>query len=279
MNNFDNSGVGAVDAGKKAEEQFIIELNGDKKDPRWQTLKIKNAEEYFAIRVTKKVPSKKLGHLANAKADVYIASGKLEQSLLEDKKFFLTDDDVEDIGLSRKVGTGISVKRTDSEKYQIHKWGPDSFKKIFGSYELGAGISIYRNRSEELVKNDTLLSGWKTSWKEFEDYFSDTDNIKILKDKSAESDDRKEVAKKVGTYSIKIAEDKIRNDANISDHVFCGSNDFDEPYNATWFFAYGILVKAIPFPINVTTGSGRTKGDYTVVVKPVAGSEQFLRQS
>ena len=89
MNGFGNSGVGAVVAGKKAEEQFVIELNGDKKDPRWQTLGIKNAEEYFAIRVTKKVPSKKLGHLANAKADVYIASGKLEQSLLEKKKFFL----------------------------------------------------------------------------------------------------------------------------------------------------------------------------------------------
>ena len=279
MNNFDNSGVGAVDAGKKAEEQFVIELNGDKKDPRWQTLGIENAEEYFAIRVTKKVPSKKLGHLANAKADVYIASGKLEQSLLEDKKFFLTDDDVEDIGLSRKEGTGISVKKLGSNTYTIHKWGPASFKKIFGSYELGAGISIYRNRSNELVKNDALLSGWKTSWKEFEDYFSDTDNIKILKDKSAKSDDRKEVAKKVATYSIKIAEDMIRSDANISDHVFCGSNDFDEPYNATWLFAYGILVRAIPFPFKVTTGSGRTKGVYTVVVKPVAESERFLRQS
>jgi len=268
-----------VEAGRKAEEQFVIELNGNKKDPRWQTLGIKNPEEYFAIRVTKKVTSKKLGHLANAKADVYIASGKLEQSLLEEKKFFLTDDDVEDVGLSRKEGTGISVKRSDSTEYQIHKWGPDSFKKIFGIYALGAGISIYRRRSEELVKNDALLSGWKTSWKEFEDYFPDIDNIEILKDKSAKMDDRMEVAKKIATYSIKIAEGMIRSDANISDHVFCGSNDFDEPYNATWFFAYGMLVRAVPFPFTVTTGSGRTKGDYTVVVKPVAGSERFLRQS
>ena len=268
-----------VEAGKKAEKQFVIDLNVDKKDPRWQTLGIKNTEEHFAIRVKRKVPSKKLGNLASPKADVYIASGKLEQSLLEDKKFFLTDDDVEDIGLSRKEGTGISVKKPGSNTYTIHKWGPASFKKIFGSYELGAGISIYRNRSNELVKNDALLSGWKTSWKEFEDYFSDTDNIKMLKDESAKSDDRKEVAKKVGTYSKKIAEDKIKNDANISDHVFRGSNDFDEPYNATWLFAYGILVRAIPFPFNVTTGSGRTKGNYTVVVKPVAESERFLRQS
>ena len=44
------------------------------------------------------------------------------------------------------------------------------------------------------------------SSKEFDDYFSDTDNIKILKDKSAESDDRKEVAGKIGTYSIEFTQ-------------------------------------------------------------------------
>ena len=125
-----------VEAGKKAEEQFVIELNGDKKDPRWQTLGIKNPEEYFAIRVTKKVPSKKLGHLANAKADVYIASGKLEQSLLEDKKFFLTDDDVEDIGLSRKEGTGISVKRTDSKNIRFINGGLIRSKKFLEATSL-----------------------------------------------------------------------------------------------------------------------------------------------
>ena len=145
---------------------------------------------------------------------------------------------------------------------------PDSFEKTFGSYNLGAGVSIFRQKEEELVKNKELLKGWKTSWESFEKFFSEIDHIELLKDSQVSGEQRKKIAKNVSEYATKIIIEKIENNKDIQDRVFQGSVDFDEPYNATWFYSNQTLTNAGKIPFSITTGSGRTKGDYTVVVKP-----------
>ncbi len=257
-----------VTAGADAEKNFVKELNKNKKDSRWKILGIVDTTDHFIIRVNKKVLSKMTNGKANPKSDVYVACGTLPQSLLEEKEFFLTDDDVERFNFSRISGTGISIKRPGSNSYTIHKWTPDSFEKTFGSYDLGAGVSIFRQNEEELIKNDVLLIGWKTSWESFEKYFSEIDNIVSLKDSRVSGEHRKKIAKKVSEFSTKIVTEKIEIDKNIRDRVFQGSIDFDEPYNATWFYSNQTLTNAGKIPFSITTGSGRTRGDYTVVVKP-----------
>jgi hypothetical protein len=257
-----------VSAGVDAEKNLVRELNKNKQDPRWKILEILNSTDHFAIRVNKKVFSKMTNSKANPKADVYVACGAIPQSLLKEKNFFLTDNDVEKYSLLQIPNTGISIKRSDSKSYTIHKWTPDSFQKTFGSYELGAGVSIFRQREEELEKNNKLLIGWKTSWPSFEKYFSEISDVEFLKDSQVDGEQRKKIAKKISEYSIKIVIEKIDNDKNVQNRVFQGSIDFDEPYNATWFYSNQTLSKAEKIPFSVTTGSGRTKGDYTVVVKP-----------
>ena len=256
-----------VTAGADAENDLVKELNKNKKDPRWKILGIIDTTDHFIIHVNKKVISKMTNSKVNPKADVYIARGTLQQSLVE-KEFFLTDNDVEKDNLSKISGTGISIKRPGSNSYTIHKWTPDSFEKTFGSYNLGAGVSIFRQNEEELVKNDTLLVGWKTSWDSFEKYFSNISDIKLLKNSQVSGEQRKNIAKKVSEYSTKIVTEKIKCNKHIQDHIFCGSTNFDEPYNATWFYSNQTLIKATKIPFSITTGSGRTKGDYTVVIKP-----------
>lgn len=257
-----------VIAGADAEKDLVKELNKNKKDSRWKILGIVDATDHFIIRVNKKVLSKMTNNKANSKADVYVARGTLQQSILEKKEFFLTDDDVEKSNLSRISGTGISIKRPGSSSYTIHKWTPDSFEKTFGSYNLGAGVSIFRQKEEELVKNKELLKGWKTSWESFEKFFSEIDHIELLKDSQVSGEQRKKIAKNVSEYATKIIIEKIENNKDIQDRVFQGSVDFDEPYNATWFYSNQTLTNAGKIPFSITTGSGRTKGDYTVVVKP-----------
>ena len=52
---------------------------------------------------------------------------------------------------------------SDSSRFQILKLTPESFKTLFGEYELGAGASIYCLREEEIEKNESVFSGWKTT--------------------------------------------------------------------------------------------------------------------
>ena len=120
-----------VEAGKKAEEQFVIELNNDKKDPRWQKMGIKNTKEYFAVRVKYNHHSKFSEQKVQPKADVFIASGSVTSQQLKQRKFLLKEDALKELCLVPVPCTGISIKRPDSKKYQIQKWTPNSFKKIF----------------------------------------------------------------------------------------------------------------------------------------------------
>ena len=261
-----------VEAGEKAEEQFVIELNDDKKDSRWQTLGIKNAEEHFAVLVSVYHYSKFSEQKVQPKADVFIASGTVTPQQLKQCKFLLKEDALKDLCLVPVPCTGISIKKYDSASYTIHKWPPDSFKKKFVDYELGAGIELFVENHEEFDKNDRVISEWKTSWAKIEDYFSSIDNIKVLKDKEADPDVRKKVGKEVKKLSKEKVYGMIKSNADIIDHIFYGSNDFDEPYNATWLFTYGKLERmqsgAAPVPFRIDQGSGRTKGKYTVVIKP-----------
>ena len=125
-----------------------------------------------------------------------------------------------------------------------------------GSYELGAGASIFCKRDEELTKNDFVLKGWKTDWHEFCSFFK----IHNRPDKQILQKIKKESTKKI--YKI------IDNNKNVSDFVFRGIGNFDEPFTATWFYEKGTLKKAGKIPFTVTTGSGRSHGDFTIVVKP-----------
>ena len=257
-----------VASGIDAERDLVKELNKNKKDLRWKTLGIMKTTDYFIIHINKKVTSKMTNNKTKTKADVYVARGTIKQPFLEEKQFFLTDDDVETYNLKKISGTGISIKRTGSRSYTIHKWTPDSFKTTFGSYDLGAGVSIFRQNEDELTKNNALLKGWKTTWKSFEKYFSNIHNIELLKNSQISGEKRKKIARKISKCSVKIVSEKIENNKNIQDKIFQGSMDFDEPYNATWVYSNQTLMSAKKIPFLITTGSGRTKGNYTVVIKP-----------
>ena len=51
--------------------------------------------------------------------------------------------------------------------------------------------------------------------------------------------------------------------------IFMGDSLYDEPYNAKFLFSKGkIKTNEAPETFSITTGSGRHKGKFSIVVKP-----------
>lgn len=259
--------------GTEEEISFVKELNKNKDSPYWKTFNHPlNKKNLFAIHVT----THKFGKINNAnikpKADVFLAYSEepVPKGYLQENNFYLCEEDMSKFNLTPMNHTGISVKRKDSEKYQILKMNPQTFKKVFGTFELGAGASIYCNDPEELYKNTSVLNGWNTDWVKFDKFFSFIKNISLLKNNSAQQTTRLEIAKEIKKYSNQLIEKTINENKLISDFVFQGLGNFEEPFTATWFFELNKLRKASIIPFAITTGSGRSHGDFTIVVKPVS---------
>jgi hypothetical protein len=255
--------------GIEEEIKFVKELNSNKESKIWLKLGISlDRKKLFAIHVTGHKWGKINESKIKPKADVYIAYGDINPEYVKQKDFYLTESDVEKFKLRKIEFSGISIKRADSERYQILKMNPSTFKKVFGSFELGAGASIYCKRKEELNKNSSVLKGWQTNWKKFEKFFYFIPEIEKLNDVNTNPNTRLEIAKKVKEYATKKIEEIIHQNEEISKFVFQGIGNFEEPYTANWLYEKGEIKKAGPMPFVVTTGSGRSHGDFTIVVKP-----------
>lgn len=253
--------------GTDEEISYVKRLNKKEDLKTWKIL-LKEPEATYGIHVI----THKQGIINETrikpKADLFLAEGNVPKEYLENNDYYLNENDLESFDLKPIENTGISVKRVDSKKYQIIKMNPSTFKKIFGSFELGAGASIYCNKSEELIKNDSVLKGWNTNWDFFFNYFKDIENIKSLNNCLEPNEKRLDVAKKIKKESNQKIYDLINQNENIAKFIFQGIGNFEEPFTAHWFFEQGELKIANKIPFVVTTGSGRSKGDFTIVIKP-----------
>jgi len=250
--------------GTAQEVSFVKELNKKEDLSYWNTLLL-DPNSHYAIRVI----SKKYGSLNEAKilpkADAFIAYGEVPLDYLQSKEYFLDENDVEKFNLKSIKASGISIKRADSKQYQIMKMHPSTFKKLFGSNILASGASIYCKNKIEFIKNSNLLDAWGVSENEFINYFNQTLNINLT---SITSPISKEILKSIKNHSNTQITQIIKNDKKISDFIFFGIGNFDEPFTAYWLYECNQLKKNYQIPFIVTTGSGRNKGIYTIVIKP-----------
>ncbi len=250
--------------GTLQEISFTRMLNQKNNLELWRRLSI-DPSGHFAVRVI----YKKFGTInegkVSPKADVFIAKGYLPSDYLMLNDYFLDEDDLEKFGLSPISGSGVSVKRADSKKYQIMKMSPKTFKKIFKSNKLAAGASIYCSDKKDFSKNHKILEVWGVTENEFKTYFNNAlgTNLKDL----TNDRDRTSLAQ-VKKWSNNEISRIINSNTRIANFIFYGIGNFTEPYTATWLFAHNTLLKNHTIPFNVTTGSGRSKGICTIVLKP-----------
>ena len=225
-----------------------------------------NANEILMVRVTTKQFSKLSNQKVMTRADAY-AIRVIDERLydvLEENEFYL-DEDI----LALYVGyyhfvahSGISIKMADSSSYNLIKLTPNSFNKLFDSFELGAGASLFCQNEDELPKNLALLSGWSTDIGKLQEYF----DIFNITERSITSS--MNLCKQVKQYAISQITSKIDNTKRLQEMIFNGMYIYEDPYVA-YFFMQGNVIKVLKYiPYSVTTGSGRSNGDYTIVLKP-----------
>lgn len=246
------------------EIDFTKILNKKKIISYWNILNI-NLKEHYAIRVIRKQYGKLNEGKVLAKSDLFIAKGIVPIEYLESNDYYLDEDDFTKYKLEIVEGSGISIKEINSKKYTIMKMSPPTFKKLFGSNILASGSSIYCNKEIEFSKNIDLLDGWGITEKEFINYYNNNLDIHIG---SVTDSLSKKNLKKIKTFANNKISQIINENKDISDFIFFGIGNFEEPYIAKWLFECNEFKKNYIIPFNITTGSGRTKGIYTIVVKP-----------
>jgi hypothetical protein len=251
--------------GTEEEIQFVKNMNQKNDLNFWKILNL-TPQDHYAVHCSRKIFGKINNSKILPKADVYFAKGNVDAQLIKTKDFYLNEDDCKKLELTKISTTGVSIKRIDSKKYQILKMAPSTFEKIFGSFELGAGASVYCQSKEELSKNTSVLTGWKTNWEKFILFFKFIKNINHLNDKNYSAP--RTTLKEIKNWSNKEISNKINQNKAISDFVFKGIGNFEEPYIATWILLKNDLQPNKATPFVVTTGSGRSKGDFTIVIKP-----------
>ena len=256
--------IAKVNLGKLQEIEFVQELNKKEKLKYWQTLGL-NPTEHYAIRVKYQKYGKINKRKVWAKADAFIAKGFVPLNYLKLNEYFLNEDDVEKFNLTPIKQTGISIKQINSTQYQIIKMAPSTFKNLFNSNILAAGASMYYKKKKQLSHNKNILKSWSISEETFFDYYSKKLNLPI---NSVIHINCQKCLKKIKRYANKEIAKIIKNNKAISDFIFYGIGNFEEPFTAPWLFAEGEFRKNHIMPFSVTTGSGRSKGRCTIVIKP-----------
>ena len=256
--------IAHVNLGKLQEIEFVQMINKKEKLGYWARLNIE-PNGHYAIRVQ----YQKYGELNKrkvwAKADAFVAKGVVSQNYLELKNYYLNEDDVKKFQLTPIKGSGISIKQVDSNAYQIMKMAPSTFKKLFGSNILAVGASIYYKKKKKLKHNEQILQAWNIATEEFYAYFTEKLKLPI---NSVTDTNCQECLKKIKRYSNKQIAKEIKANKEISNFIFFGIGNFKEPFTAPWLFEHGELQKNYLIPFTVTTGSGRSRGKCTIVIKP-----------
>lgn len=263
-------------SGDLAEIDFVKRFNSEKNNQDFdfyiKDLDIKELNDIYMVRVTTKQYSKLSNQTVMTRADTYLINSKdqLIKALLFENDFYLDEEmlNERDVNYSTLDFSGVSVKMSDSSRFQILKLTPESFKTLFGEYELGAGASIYCLREEEIEKNESVFSGWKTTKQnvinkyknEIPDLNKLNDNISLI--------EQMKIYKELKEFSNKRIAEIIDNDKHIKEIIFNGYHIYDEPYSASYFYKGGKIQRLNYIPFSVTTGSGRSHGDFTIVLKP-----------
>ena len=219
----------------------------------------------YMVRVTTKQLSKLCNKKVFTRSDCYLAEISSDiRKVLETNDYYLSEDILKENKIAYKPVpySGISIKMTTSKTFQILKTGSNSFKTLFGSYELGAGAFLFCMRIDELEKNFDLINGWKSSILDMSNFFAEIthsdENFYLNQD----------MCKQIKEYSNLKIKQMIETSSDLQSKIFNGVGLYEEPYTAFYFYHGDKIQTLQTVPFLVTTGSGRSRGDYTIVLKP-----------
>lgn len=252
--------------GDKQEIDFVKSFNRNKYNSDFSifTRRFKGIlDNIYMVRVTTNQFSKLSNTITKTRSDCYAIYSEDTRipNILQENNYYLGEDNLQNIDYKIIEKSGISIKIDDSDSYQILKIRPNSFKTLFESYELGAGASLFCKKPAELIKNKDLIAGWNTTLGKMKNYFYfiNNENDLFL---------NKEVCQKIKTFCNNKITEMIDKSPELQQKIFNGYPIYDEPYSAWYLYSHGKLEELKYIPFAITTGSGRSHGDYSIVLKP-----------
>lgn len=256
--------------GNKQEMEVVMNFNSNKFSTIFKEY-ISNFNNYdinklFMVRVSTEQFSKLSNQIVKTRADAYLIYSddtKLNNLLLTYNNYL--DENIlknNNVSYSIIYYSGISIKLSNSKNFQILKLTPNSFCALLGNFELGAGACLFCEKDNELQKNYALINGWFSSIEKMEKYFSSIINS------STNFYLDKDICKRIKKYSQEKIKTLINNSKELQGKIFNGINIYEEPYVAYYFYHNNQLTKLTYIPFNITNGSGRSQGKYTLVLKP-----------
>ena len=260
--------------GNIAEIEFVKDFNKHKSKfvNYFNMLHIKEIDNYFMCRVTGFQFSKLSNKLVMTRADAYLIYITDEKVInyINNNDYYIDEEILKNNNYKYEYikFSGISIKMTTSNKFQILKLTPDSFYHMFEEYEIGAGASMFCKRAEELYKNEMVLAGWKTNKTKIIQKYSKELPELLLLEKEISIEEKIRILSKLKKFSNNKIKEKIESSEKLKRIIFNGYYIYSEPYSATYFYKGNRIEKLDYIPFCVTTGSGRSRGDFTIVLKP-----------
>lgn len=244
------------------EISLVKELNKDKQSILWEILEFTDNSNLYAVRCSTQKLSKISESIVSPKTDVFIIK---TNDMVELDDYFLDENMIENQKISFEyiLNSGISVKEKSSTSFTYQKMTRETFFKVFGNYELGCAIEYYTLEKDK-DKNDILEKAWNTNKVKI---------LEVIKDLKSQYNYDKELKlsndKEIKRTAIALTKHIIDNKKEISDFIFRGVGAFENPFFVDFLYKEEELLKnCYPSKYSITTGSGRSKGDYTVVIKP-----------
>ncbi len=245
------------------EIELVKKINKMKQDKIIKIFKIPqeytDRKKIYAVHVQTKQGSSIHKHKIFPKADVFLiaAEDNIHKEYLSDVEILCS------LKYEPIPETGISVKQKGSKNYTLVKISPAPFKHIFGNAELGAAASLYIEPDD---KNLNVIKGWGTNEAALKEFLTKERIINPAEFDLNSTDSLKKIKEGAVEKIIKTIEENKK----LKDQLLWGIGIFQEPYCAHFFYQDCQLShkEYTEIKFSVTTGSGRSRGDYTIVLKP-----------
>lgn len=223
--------------------------------------------EHFAVFVDKQViGAHSWWKKVSPKSDLYIAKWIVDN--IHELDYIINDSCLNHYNLEPLLWYWISVKMSSSKSYTITKMWPSTFHSVFWSLELGAWVSIYCQRLEELYKNISVVRWRQSSIDWFINYYNNCWVNISRSDFSNPTIISQEKFTRIKHFANSRTRDMIDKNEEIKSFIFQGKGSFEAPYYCSRLYHHWMLVWETFVPYQITTWNGRSKGKFTVVIKP-----------
>ena len=244
--------------GEIEEKDFCIKFN--QRHIELEKTHLFYEKDVYAVHCTQHKYSKISEKLVKPKSDSFLIKDLVQQFSTDTE--YINENELVEGNYKYVVNSGVSVKNQGSKSYQISKFTFDAFMKVFNNKFLFIGVMVYCKYENELEKNYQIFQDFKISEQEFLNAFPGV---------PSSVSDHKEKLKFIKTQCIQKIKNFVFENNNIWNIVYSGRGVFEDPFFASYFYQDNKIIpisKLESSKISVTNGSGRSRGDYTVVFKP-----------